>query len=210
MGKIVSNLPNDSQPWGRDIESRLEKLEALVASNEINNIARDQRIEANLNRVSELLSNTAALKTYQAEISGPSRQYNVSGTQSGFADTQDLTLSFSIDKPRIVSFQYSVNYDAWPSYLSPTDLSQEWSVTSFINLNGEIISQSTDHQIDTYSSSNPLSSRWITSTHFNMEKISLQPGDYEVKIDLLYEQYAGSTSTSFFFQGDVLSVSIIE
>lgn len=210
MGKIASNLPYDSLPWGRDIEARLEKLEALVASNETNNAARDQRMDNSIVRVSDLLANTAALKTYQTEIIGFSRQHDLSNTGFGTADTSDLTLTFSIDKTRTVSFQYSVNFDVWATYTSSAVLHQEWTIYSIISLNGNSISTSEDRNFEDYVTANPVSSKWVTATHLNFETITLEPGDYTVSISLNYDQTSTGASTSFFFQGDTLSVSIIE
>lgn len=210
MGKIQSNLPNDSQPWGRDIESRLERIEAAVTANEVNNAARDQRIETNLLKVSELLANTAALKFYQRQISGPSREYTLNNTDSKSDSLTDLRIEFSLDKPRVVSFQYAVNYDVWPTYTSPSVLSQDWGLTSFITLNGESISSNYDSQTENYTTSNPLSSKWITSTHINMEQRRLEPGDYVADVSIMCDQNSSAASTIFFLQGDLFSINIIE
>jgi hypothetical protein len=210
MGKIASNLPNDSQPWGRDIEARIEKLEALVASNEINNAARDQRAETNLAKVSDLLSNTAALKTYQTEILGTARSYDLYNNGEATAETSDLTFTFSIDKPRIVSLQYSVNFDVWATYTSSATLHQEWSIDSAILINGNSVSTSQDMTYENYTTSNPLADKWVTATHLNTDNIPLEPGDYVVSVSLKYKQVSGAAATTFFFQGDVLTVSIIE
>lgn len=45
-----SNLPADSQRWGREIQYRLDALEKTVQSNQINNIARDRQLQSNLDR----------------------------------------------------------------------------------------------------------------------------------------------------------------
>jgi hypothetical protein len=210
MGKIASNLSNDSLPWGRDIESRLEKLEALVASNQINNIARDQRIEANLNRVSEVLSNVSALKTYKSSIDGTARDVTLYATDGSWIDTEDLTITFSIDKPRVIRAEYFVNWDAWPGVYTTTELNPEWLIRASIVINGEEINTIEQRKRTGYATSNPVSDEWNTGTMSNVKTIALQPGDYTVTVDLYVDAFTNSTYTTFFFQNDDLTVSIIE
>lgn len=210
MGKVVSNLPIDSLPWGRDIERRLEQLEALVSSNEVNNAARDQRMETNLLKVSELLSNTAALKTYQIQMPSAYRDYFLANVDNQNIDTTDLLINFSIDKARVVSFEYSTDFKAVTVYPSSSDLSVSWDIFSSLILNGEYISLSIETIDDAFLTSNPYTRREIARTHKNVERKLLQPGDYElvVQVNLLNNSSASTTTMSF--SGDVLSASIIE
>lgn len=208
MGKISSNLPNDSQPWGRDIEARLEQLEALVASNAINNAARDQTIETNLANVSSALDNAAALKTYYAQMPDDERSYEIIGTGVDTFDINDLTINFSLDEERMVSFQYLTSYSISQTYSGGTE---EYStITSTIYLNGKEISYADDSIYDFYLTSNPMSNKTVASTHLNSEKIFLQAGDYTVKVNISITNTNNNTFATFIFKGDSLSVQIIE
>jgi hypothetical protein len=60
----VSNLPTASIPWGREVEKQLSAATITIASNELNNAARDNQLAASLTRV-----NAAAVKA-QAAIDG--------------------------------------------------------------------------------------------------------------------------------------------
>lgn len=70
-----SNLPTASQPWGKAMERDLEKLQATVASNEVNNKARDaqlmaaqQRLSAQVTAVAQVAAdaNSAAVQAQSA------------------------------------------------------------------------------------------------------------------------------------------------
>jgi len=209
MGKIVSNLPNDSQPWGRDIEARIEQLEALVASNEINNAARDQRLETNLSKVSELLANTAALRTYQAQNQSFGT-YAFTSSDTEIINTTDLVVNFSIDKERFVFFEYATDFATVVTYTSSGDLTVQSVIFSEILLNGNLISLSTQNSIEQFSAANPYQSKTSSGTHRNIEKIRLQAGDYQVTVKLTAVNESSSSTATMTFGGDVLSVSIIE
>lgn len=56
-----SNLPSASQPWGKAIQKDLEKLQAAVATNEINNKARDTQLEKNYKRLDATVGEVAAV-----------------------------------------------------------------------------------------------------------------------------------------------------
>lgn len=208
MGKVASNLPNDSQPWGRDIESRLEKLEALVASNEINNAARDQRMETNLLKVSELLANTAALKSYQAEMPDEDRPYEIIGSGVDNFTIEDLTINFSIDKPRTVALQYLTSCGISQTYSGGTDESSYLS--SYISINGVTLSEATDQIYDFYTTSNPMSNKTIATTHVNSEKVTLEAGDYTAKVTIIIGNVNPNTFATFTLKSDSFSVQIIE
>ena len=46
-----SNLPATAQPWARDVQKRIEKVESNVKANELNNTARDVQLENNYKRI---------------------------------------------------------------------------------------------------------------------------------------------------------------
>jgi hypothetical protein len=46
-----SNLPTAAQPWGREIQKRLENAEITVKKNEINNVVRDSQLQTSYNRL---------------------------------------------------------------------------------------------------------------------------------------------------------------
>jgi hypothetical protein len=56
-----SNLPSASQPWGKAVQKDLEKLQAAVATNEINNKARDTQLEKNYKRLDATIGEVAAV-----------------------------------------------------------------------------------------------------------------------------------------------------
>lgn len=62
-----SNLPADSQQWGRLVQSKLESLEKIVESNQINNIARDRQLQSSLERVNTttIVSDNDLTSAYQ-------------------------------------------------------------------------------------------------------------------------------------------------
>lgn len=121
-----NNLPSDSQPWGRQVEDRIDALESLVASNEINNIARDKQLAssfANLSGTINQLNNNSDSKSTVILYAGgdPARPANgslevatvtftkpswatiatvvMSGNLSGYgaaADPLDGTIGFSV------------------------------------------------------------------------------------------------------------------
>lgn len=46
-----SNLPATAQPWARDVQKRIEKVESNVKANELNNTARDVQLDNNYKRI---------------------------------------------------------------------------------------------------------------------------------------------------------------
>lgn len=64
----TSYLPATSQPWGREVQKRIEQTETTVARNEKNNDARDTQLAAAMDRLSTtvLSANAAATKAQQA------------------------------------------------------------------------------------------------------------------------------------------------
>ena len=61
MAFPTSYLPSGSQPWGREIQKRIELAEAAIARNERNNSARDTQLASAQDRLSEQLIRTNAL-----------------------------------------------------------------------------------------------------------------------------------------------------
>lgn len=55
-----NNLPSQSMPWGREVQKRIESLEAALRSSEINNAARDNQMA---NAIKRLDANTVGLST---------------------------------------------------------------------------------------------------------------------------------------------------
>lgn len=48
-----SNLPAPAQPWGREVQKRLEAVETYVAAEKVNNRARDKSIANSANRLDQ-------------------------------------------------------------------------------------------------------------------------------------------------------------
>jgi hypothetical protein len=86
MGNIRSNLPNDSQPWGKDIEDRLTSAESTIISNEVNNSARDAQLQTSINAVSD------ALVQVKTAIASDHKRYDFSG---GSLPTRPTVLTFT-------------------------------------------------------------------------------------------------------------------
>lgn len=63
-----SYLPATSQPWGREVQKRIEQTETTVARNEKNNDARDTQLAAAMDRLSTtvLTASAAATKAQEA------------------------------------------------------------------------------------------------------------------------------------------------
>lgn len=63
----VNNLPSNAQPWTREVQKRVENIEATAVTNEVNNIARDAQLSASYKRldntVTQLAVTTAAATT---------------------------------------------------------------------------------------------------------------------------------------------------
>lgn len=51
-----SNLPSTSQPWGREVQKRIEDTEKTVKANNLNNTARDVQLEANYKRLDKAIN----------------------------------------------------------------------------------------------------------------------------------------------------------
>lgn len=62
-----SNLATASQPWGRFVEKSITALEALVATEKVNNAARDAQMALSIKRTDASLSEVAALSLVTAQ-----------------------------------------------------------------------------------------------------------------------------------------------
>jgi hypothetical protein len=80
-----SNLPSASQPWGKAIQRDLEKVQATVASNEVNNKARDTQLEKNYKRLDGTV-NAIAATTLLAQ--GAADDANAAAAQASSAASQ--------------------------------------------------------------------------------------------------------------------------
>lgn len=86
-----SNLPSASQPWGKAIQRDLEKVQALVASNEVNNKARDTQLEKNYKRLDGTV-NAIAAATLTAQNAANDAASAASQAQ-GAADTANAAVT---------------------------------------------------------------------------------------------------------------------
>lgn len=57
-----NNLPNDAQPWGREIQKQVESLTNTVVSNDVNNTARDKQLAASVARLDKTVTELAITK----------------------------------------------------------------------------------------------------------------------------------------------------
>jgi hypothetical protein len=62
-----SNLPASSQPWGREIQKRLQSLESEVARQKINNNSADSQIQASYKRLDETVRKVIGLEAPNSE-----------------------------------------------------------------------------------------------------------------------------------------------
>lgn len=60
----ISNLPAAAQPWGREIQKRMEAAEAYIAAEKVNNRARDKSIANSANRLDQ--TTVAVVNTAQS------------------------------------------------------------------------------------------------------------------------------------------------
>jgi hypothetical protein len=71
MAFPTSNLPTASVPWGREVEKQLTTATLTIASNELNNAARDNQLASSLVRVNKAATDAAtAAAQAQAAIDG--------------------------------------------------------------------------------------------------------------------------------------------
>lgn len=51
-----SNLPTAAQPWGREVQKRIENTEAIVSKNETNNVVRDAQLQNSYDRLDKAVN----------------------------------------------------------------------------------------------------------------------------------------------------------
>lgn len=56
----VNNLPTASLPWAREVEKQLSTATSTIASNELNNAARDNQLSSSLTRLNKTVTDVAA------------------------------------------------------------------------------------------------------------------------------------------------------
>jgi hypothetical protein len=80
MSNIIpnSNLPAPSQPWGREIQKRLQSLESEVARQKINNNSADAQLQSSYRRIDKTLDGLFGLGT-----AGSPYQINASNINAG-------------------------------------------------------------------------------------------------------------------------------
>lgn len=103
-----NNLPSDSQPWGRQVEDRIDALESLVSSSNINNAARDKQLAASMDNISNTINqiNSNSESKYSVSLyaggdverplNGPIQVSTVSFTKPSWAKTATVIVSGNI------------------------------------------------------------------------------------------------------------------
>lgn len=205
MGIIKSNLPSDSQLWGRDIENRLAALETAVASNEVNNIARDQTMQASISNMSSLLADQAEMQTYSTNTITTSSYRWVNAINAGAVgsfETSDLTLDVSVKKPRNLIIGYSGIYNMNSVTSSLDDVRVRGTIFIYVN----------NSLKNTYNIEKrfvaPTGTNTFASTFGNNFVIPVEAGDYHVNVKFDYDILSIFSNTEFFITNDELSVQI--
>lgn len=90
----TSNLPAAAQPWGREIQKRMEAAEAYIAAEKVNNRARDKSIANSANRLD---STTVAVVNSAQATETQSLTVAFSGTDG--AKTNQSVASLTFTKP---------------------------------------------------------------------------------------------------------------
>lgn len=80
-----SNLPNDAQPWGREVQKRVEGLESTVKSNDVNNTARDRQLAASVARIDKTVTELAIT---QGLVSGATNDLTAVNNELASLNTQ--------------------------------------------------------------------------------------------------------------------------
>lgn len=87
-----NNLPAPAQPWGREIQRRLQDIEAYVAREQINNRARDKQIANSANR----LDSTSVVVANNAQSTETQSQtVLVTGTDASKTNSAVASLTFT-------------------------------------------------------------------------------------------------------------------
>lgn len=173
-----SNLPNDAQPWGREIQKRVESIESTVKSNDVNNTARDRQLAASVARIDKAVTELAIT------------QGIVSGTTNDLTSINNELASLNAQiNNNLVNGSMSLSYagadgsktDAAVARL--TFAKPSWATKVTVNCTGNVDAVTTDQ------SGNPIS------------------GTMTVQIDGVKAQYATSL-TDPTLTGTVVNKSI--
>lgn len=151
MATLNSNLPADSQPWGREVDTRLTSLENAIDANAVNDAARDKQLRSSLARVADLThANEQAIdylndqSTYVAIKPLTSEGTWVAGTGGALTEFNHNVPGFkfviTIDKPKIMTLRHNI---ACSLYLSNKGAGFYYgAVVSGFILNGNVIDSS--------------------------------------------------------------------
>jgi len=90
----VNNLPTASLPWAREVEKQLSTATVTIASNELNNAARDNQLAASLTRVNKAATDAAAAAA-QAQTAATNAQSAIDGL--GNLDQSTSTYKINAD-----------------------------------------------------------------------------------------------------------------
>lgn len=123
-----NNLPVASQPWGKAIQKDLEALQAKVASNEVNNKARDEQLNAAQQRLSSQVTSIA-------ELAGQAVT-TANAAAGAAAQAQD---SLVLANEAITQIQYILGILEEPQPPT-TSNSGSWSVTGPGSVGGTVLS----------------------------------------------------------------------
>ena len=122
-----SNLPASSQPWGREIQKRLETLESEVAKQKINNSSANSQLQSSYKKVDETVSELI-------KLSEPEGEYKV--------NVANLTGEI-ITLPRIdVQITDADNRKQYPDKVVGkiySDVTGYTSISGFKNIDGSIV-----------------------------------------------------------------------
>jgi hypothetical protein len=88
----ISNLPAAAQPWGREIQKRMESAEAYIAAEKVNNRARDKSIANSANRLDQ--TTVAVVNSAQATET-QSLTVSVSGADGSKSNQSLASLTFT-------------------------------------------------------------------------------------------------------------------
>jgi len=116
-----SNLPTSSQPWGREVEKRLEALGESVTLNEINNSARDAISQTNITNLLKLMADQVELVTYSTEIPGTQVINFTSPLSELTRNMKQLDINILLNKPRRLLINYSTYYEIYIQTLANGD-----------------------------------------------------------------------------------------
>jgi hypothetical protein len=184
MGLINSNLPSDSQPWGRDIEDRLTTVEGSLATSEVNNNARDAQLQTNINAVSNSLNQVSTSSVSQHK-------------------RQDFGDGVFYSRPVILSFQKPswANTATINSVVQVDALAQYSGVANAITGTAGIFINDVLSTYEMYILNNPIPNTPVIRD--NTKSMTLIPS---ASITQIYRSITIVDSEQIRFEGDVLNV----